>query len=195
MHSSGVRTCPACGKDTRAETTEPCTRCGFSPAGESGSVSAETVGTLERGGVSGDYELPAPSEPAPSGSPSPTPSPTRRSGIGPGAIWIVIILIGIASQAADGFEGCADAFEQKPGPTAQEAEDALLADAQEIGLSGVTVDCPDSAEDTEAGASFECTVTDPGTGATVPIEVTNREDSFEWSRRPFAELLRERAGP
>ena len=185
-----MRTCPACGKSTRAESTEPCTRCGFSPTDESGQPSRETIGTVEHGegrDASG-YRLPDPSQPAP------TPAPTRRRrGIPAGAIWIVILFIWVAAQALGDSEGCSGAFDQKPGPTAQEAEDALSSDAAQVGLTGVEVECPDSAEDADVGESFDCTVTDPGSGDAVTVTVTNREDSFEWSRGPFGELLRERA--
>jgi len=184
-----VRTCPACGKSTRAESTEPCTRCGFSPTDESGQPSWETIGTVERGDgsdVSG-YRLPDPSQPAP------TPTGSRRRGLGAGAIWIVILLIWVAAQALGDFEGCSDAFDQKPGPTAQEAEEALSSDAALVGLTGIEVECPDSAEDAEVGQSFDCTVTDPGSAEEVTVAVTNRGESFEWSRAPFEELLRARA--
>ncbi len=209
-----MRTCPACGEDTKAETTEPCTECGFSPVAPEDDPSwdqsvwaEEAAAQAPRTATAGD-QAPAPRDaaapgadqqaPAPAETPGygfpdqPEPPAPARSGPRVAPIWIVLILVGIAWQAFNLFDGCGEIFSDKPGPTAEETESALEDDAAAQGLTGATVDCPDSAEDTEVGATFDCTVT-ASQGRTETITVTNNEDNFEWSREPFFRLQRDRS--
>jgi Domain of unknown function (DUF4333) len=205
-----VRTCPACGEDTKAETTEPCTECGFSPVGtEDEAPWEESVWAEEAAPEAPEpppqvTTAPAPSDaepqasttaPAPAEAPGygfpdePEPPAPARSRPRVAPIWIVLILVGIAWQAFNLFDGCGEIFSDKPGPTAEESESALEDDAALQGLTGANVACPDSAEDTEVGANFECTITS-ASGESANVTVTNREDNFEWSRAPFFRLQR-----
>ena len=195
-----MRTCPACGKDTDAETTEPCTECGFSPvAPDEGDVWDESVwAETQAPDVEPEVTVggPAPEPPAPAQAPAPQapapappPQPTKRKS-GVGAIWIVLIVIGLAWQGFNLFNGCGNILDGAPGPTAEETESALVSDAALQGLVGAEVECPDSAEDTEVGDSFDCTITTKD-GNSATVSVTNHEEEFTWSRQPFVELLRE----
>ena len=116
-----MRTCPACGKDTKAETTAPCTECGFSP------VPPETASSWERTAwaeTSAPPEVttgappppaPAPAEPQPEPAPeyglpdepTSTPAPTQRRGK-VGLVWIVVIILGVVWQAIGAFDGCGE---------------------------------------------------------------------------------------
>ena len=211
-----MRTCPACGEDTKAETTEPCTECGFSPVAPEDDPSwdegvwAEEAEAQEHATFeTSTPEAPPPPSPPPQAPPTPqAPAPAEtpgdgfpdqpeppapaRSGPRVAPIWIVLILVGIAWQAFNLFDGCGEIFSEKTGPTAEETESALEDDAAAQELTGATVECPDSAEDTEVGATFDCTVT-ASQGRTETITVTNNEDNFEWSREPFFRLQRDRS--
>ncbi len=209
-----MRTCPACGEDTKAETTEPCTECGFSP------VSPDDGPAWEDSAWAAAPEAPAPktsvepaaeptfsteptAEPSPAPEPQPTPvyglpdepeapkPPPGRGRIGLG--WVVIVLIGLAWQGFNLFDGCGEVFNSEPGPTAEETESALESDAAFQGLTASTANCPDSAEDTEVGSSFDCEIT-TASGNSGTVTVTNREEQFEWPRGPFVELLRQEQG-
>lgn len=212
-----MRTCPACGKDTEAETTSPCTECGFSPltdpdgatweqsswAGTTETPAEEPVFTPVEGPppvASSPESVEAPPEAGSTTEPEPAstgygfpdtpqpPAPAKRTGVGRLVVWVVVaIAIGVANFSSV-FDGC-DSIGSKPGPTAGETESAIVSDAAIQGLTGATAECPGSAEDTEVDATFQCTVTAPS-GASQPITVTNHEDSFEWSRQPFFKLQR-----
>jgi hypothetical protein len=214
-----MRTCPACGEDTEAQTTEPCTECGFSPVAQDPATieAAPTPPEEDRWGSQPPPASPPPEAAGPPGAPStpppgaPPPASTdqqpqygfpdepaepaeaqkRRPRVAP--IWIVLILIGIAWQAFNISDGCGDILSSSPGPTASETEDALVADAEAQGVQGPSADCPDSAQDTEVGNTFNCTMTNAA-GAEAPITVTNLEESFEWSRASFLPLLPTGAG-
>jgi len=200
-----MRTCPACGEDTEAETTQPCTECGFSPVGTGDEASFETTDwsaetpqapppppaqqpPAQQPPAPGQ-EPPAPTDPQPQyGFPEPTPEPAEKSKPRVAPIWIVLILIGIAWQGFNLFNGCGGIFGSNPGPTADEAESALESDAALQGVEGPAADCPDSAEDTEVGETFDCTLSNLD-GESATIVVTNRDDSFEWSRASFTPLI------
>ena len=124
-----MRTCPACGKDTEAQTTEPCTECGFSPVGTTGAPPEASVGEAPPSGYG------FPDEPE-------APAPARKgSGVAP--IWIVLIVIGLAWQAFNLLDGCGEIFVDNPGPTPEETESALESDASRQGVASPTADCPD----------------------------------------------------
>lgn len=210
-----MRTCPNCGRNTSAETTSPCTKCGWFPGApvDVGEISAGST-PYETGEASFPAPEPAPSPtrgdtppapapsrgdgpsfPAPQPSPSPMPSPLpRRRGPSIGAIWLILIVVGIISQAAGALDGCGEAFEEKPGPTAEEVESALASDAEMLGLAGASASCPDSSEDTEVGQTFDCTVT-AATGQAATVTVTNGDGEFEWSRASFFQLLQQQPAP
>lgn len=202
-----MRTCPACGEDTKAETTEPCTECGFSPVSPEDGASweqsswAETPETT----VPETTEEPQPIVVGPTadaptraqdyGLPEPTPPPqptAKKPRVG--AVWVILILIGFAGQAFNLFDGCGEIFDEATGPTAEETEAALVSDATMLGLDGATARCPDSAEDTEVGGRFDCTIT-TASGSSASVTVTNHEEDFEWSRQPLFGLLRQGGGP
>ena len=81
-----------------------------------------------------------------------------------------------------------------PGPTDEEVESALEDEGATLGISELTVDCPDDAAETEVDARLECTIATPA-GTSAQVTVMNHEDEFEWSRQPFFELARGAPGP
>jgi hypothetical protein len=193
-----VRTCPACGEDTKAGYAEACSECGFSPAGEDPAepdqaVAEITVGELPPSGAA--EPVPTAGEPPPSAGEPPPPDtppipaegqpppdvpasgrkrPARRL-----LVWLVVIG-GLFAADALGV------FDQPPGPDVDRVEQAIADDARQYGVV-VTVDCPDDADQTEVDASFKCTATS-ASGETVTIRVINHEDSFEWQSGPLSTL-------
>lgn len=199
-----MRTCPACGEDTEAQTTEPCTECGFSPVSPDDGASWEQSSWAEAPEATAPdatvepppiLAKPPPTDASPEyGLPDATPTPqpaTKKARVG--AVWVILILIGLSWQAFSIFDGCGEIFSEATGPTASETEAALVSDAALMGLT-VTASCPDSAEDTEVGATFECTITS-SSGSSASVAIINREDEFEWTRGPFLQLLRQESGP
>jgi ribosomal protein L37E len=117
-----MRTCPACGKDTKAETTAPCTECGFSPVPPETASSWERTAWAETSAppevTTGAPPQPAPAEPQPEPAPeyglpdepTSTPAPIQRTGK-VGLVWILVIILGVVWQAIGAFDGCGDAFD------------------------------------------------------------------------------------
>jgi hypothetical protein len=176
-----VRTCPACGEDTRAGYSEACTNCGFSP------TDPAEIGSFEVG----ETTIPAPGAPAetPTGSPSepaPAPTPTtkrkRRPGIGV-IVWLAIIGGSLVMQGLG-------LLDEPTGPPPGDVEGALVLEGATRGLS-ISASCPADAAETEVGARFECTVT-TRSGRTAVIEVTSREDGFEYDPGDLEALIRNR---
>jgi hypothetical protein len=160
-----MRTCPACGEDTKAGYSEACTKCGFSAIGEEQpDVEVTPVGE----------EPPPESEPQPAQTEKKKGNPVAR-----GVIWVVVIAAFFAIDRLGIFDGAT-------GPTATEVEQAIADSAQQFGVK-VTVDCPDDAEDTEVDATFTCTATNRR-GTSVEVLVTNHEDNYEWDTGPLSTL-------
>jgi hypothetical protein len=179
-----VRTCPACGEDTKAGYSEACTRCGFSPGGpveapetfSVGEVATSDPSTFERpGGVeappqptdSGGEQLPQPSPT----EPQPQPHKRRRPGVGL-MIWLVIIGASVIANTTG-------IFDEPTGPDPAEVEGALVLAGIERGLS-ITAECPADTDEAEIGAGFECVVT-TASGRSGTVRVTNHEESYEYN--------------
>ena len=172
-----MRTCPACGEDTKAGYSEACTKCGFSamgeqPAEESPAPEPEAEVTV------GDQPPPptgAPQE-APDEAPAEPPAEKKKRSPVRWVIWLVVIA---------GFFGLNQfgVFDEPTGPTADEVEEAIEARAP----AGVTVECPDDAEDTPVDGTFTCVATGAN-GRTAEILVTNHEDNYEWNTGPLTTL-------
>jgi hypothetical protein len=160
-----VRTCPACGEDTEAGYSEPCTECGFSAIGEQPAEPAPEVTVGEQ------QQAPEP--------PPAEPQEQRKRSPARLLVWLVVIAGFFAVNQLG-------VFDEATGPTAEEVEQAIVDSARQFGVE-VTVDCPDDAEDTEVDGTFVCTATAPG-GRTVEIVVTNHEDTFEWETGPLTTL-------
>jgi hypothetical protein len=165
-----MRTCPACGEDTKAGYAEACTKCGFSAIGEqSPDVQVTPVG-----------EVPAPEAPEAGSQPQPAEAQKNKGNpVGRIVVWVVVI------AAFFGVERLG-IFGDAPGPTASEVEEAITESALQFGVK-VTVDCPDDAEDTEVDATFTCTATNRR-GTSVDVLVTNHEDNYEWETGPLSTL-------
>lgn len=193
-----MRTCPACGEDTKAGYSEACTNCGFSPGDPSQTAGSFGVGDSPFDTSTFDAPAPAEAPPAPEPaetapdpaetSPAPVPEPSRepqrkrRPGIGV-IIWVAIIAGSFLSQGLG-------LFEEPTGPNPVDVEGALILEATERGIS-ITASCPADAAETEVGGRFECTVA-TRSGRTATVEVINREDSYEYS---VDDLLALRRGP
>lgn len=172
-----VRTCPACGEDTKAGYAEACTKCGFSPSGEQ--TAEPEAGAPEL--TIGEQAEPPPPEGPPSGEPPPPESAPKKKH--PGArtlIWLVVIGAAIGADRLG-------VFDQATGPDADQVEEAIADDAQTNHGVQVSVDCPDDADQTAVDESFFCTVTGPK-GETLRLRVINHEDSFEWQSGPLGTL-------
>ena len=182
-----MRTCPACGEDTEAGYAETCSECGFSPAGPQQpeeSFEVGEVGEVEIPPSPGET-LPSPGEKTPSPGetdPSPEePSKGKRGGPGIGTlIWLVIIG---GSLVVDGL----GVFDEVSGPDPANVEAQLVLDGSELGAT-LTADCPDDADQTEVGGSFECVLTTEA-GGTATIEVLNNENTYEYRRRDVVALV------
>ena len=113
-----MRTCPACGEDTKAETTEPCTECGSSPfAADEGSswdesAWADTPEAEPEALVGSTAPVPAEAQPEYGlpDQPAPAPAPAQKKAR-VGAVWILLILAGLAWQGFNLFSGCGDIFD------------------------------------------------------------------------------------
>lgn len=121
-----MRTCPNCGKDTRAETTQPCSRCGFSPGVpddasfdvSGGSVNfpqAERVETTYGGEQPQDSSAPEPGFGLPD-EPPPAPQGTQRRNPPWLLLFIVLVLVAQGLARAAGCEAPSDASEQAAQP-------------------------------------------------------------------------------
>jgi len=60
-------------------------------------------------------------------------------------------------------------------------------DGSELGAT-LTADCPEDADQTEVGGSFECVLTTEA-GGTATIEVLNNENTYEYKRREVVVLV------
>jgi hypothetical protein len=161
-----MRTCPACGADTKAGYSEACTKCGFSAVGEQPpEVEVAPVGEA----------------PPPEAEPQPAEAEQKKKGnpVARGVIWVIVI------AAFFGIDRLG-IFDEATGPTAAEVEEAITDSARQFGVQ-VTVDCPDNAEDTEVDATFTCTATNRR-GTSVDVLVTNHEDNYEWDTGPLSTL-------
>jgi hypothetical protein len=154
-----VRTCPACGEDTKAGYAERCTECGFSPDDEN----EELARTPDRKPQITIAE----------------PVKKKKRPALRAVVWLVVLGAAVGADRLG-------VFDQPTGPDPGQVEEAIADDARQYGVS-VTVDCPDDAEDTEAEGTFKCTATS-GSGETVTIKVTNHEDTFEWQSGPLSTL-------
>lgn len=182
-----MRTCPACGEDTEAGYAETCSECGFSPAGPQQPEESFEVGEV------GEVEIPpSPGETPPRpGEPSPSPEETgpgpeqtsKRKRGGPGIGTLIWLLVIGGSLAADGL----GVFDEVSGPDPAEVEAQLVLDGSELGAT-LTADCPDDADQTEVGGSFECVLTTEA-GGTATIEVLNNENTYEYRRRDVVALV------
>ena len=172
-----MRTCPACGEDTKSSYAEPCTECGFSPFGEQPDESAPAAEPLTAAEPVPTAD-PAPTTEVPFPPPEPAPAEQKKRSPARWLVWLVVIV---------GFFGAErlGLFDAPTGPKADEVEQAI-ADSAPAGLE-ITVDCPDDAEDTPVDGTFSCTATD-SRGRTIEIVVTNHEDTFEWQSGPLGTL-------
>ncbi len=170
-----MRTCPACGEDTKAGSVEPCTECGFSPVEveplEAQPTFETAPATFETGTTSET------SEPVPETVPQSAPKKRR---------WTVLfwVLAAIGFGAAD-FGGL---FDDPTGPSAEEVETALADWAAGRGGT-LTIDCPDDVEDAAVGATFECTASN-SRGQSAIVTVRNNENDFRWNGLPMMQLIR-----
>jgi hypothetical protein len=98
-----MRTCPACGEDTKAGYAEPCTECGFSP---SGGQPAEPEGTI--------------------GDQPPAAETKRRRPALRGLVWVALIGAAIGADRLG-------VFDQPTGPDPQQVEQAIADDARQYG--------------------------------------------------------------
>jgi len=87
------------------------------------------------------------------------------------------------TQAVDGL----GVFDEVSGPDPANVETQLVLDGSELGAT-LTADCPDDADQTEVGGSFECVLTTEA-GGTATIEVLNNENTYEYRRRDVVALV------
>jgi len=173
-----MRTCPACGEDTKSSYAEPCTECGFSPFGEQPAEPAPVAEPAPTAEAPSAPAEPAPTADVPSPPPEQAPAEQKKRSRARWLVWLVVI-VGLFGAERLGL------FDPPTGPKADEVEQAI-ADSAPAGLE-LTVDCPDDAEDTPVDGTFTCTASD-ARGRTIEIVVTNHEDTFEWQSGPLGTL-------
>ena len=170
-----MRTCPACGEDTKAGTVEPCTECGFSPVVGTPVEEEPTFETAPASFETGGTTEPVPQTEAPQSAPK---KKTRR--------WTVLfwVLFAIGFGVAD----FGSLFDDPTGPSEEEVEAALSDWASDHGGT-LTIDCPSDVEDTPVGGTFECTASN-SRGQTAIVSLTNNENDFSWNGLPMKQLIR-----
>ncbi len=178
-----MRSCPACGEDTKAGYAEACSKCGFSPAGPQQPEESFQVGEV---GTVGEVEIPpwrGETSPSPEEkAPAPEEASKRKRG-GPGIGTLIWLLIIGGSLVVDGL----GVFDEVSGPDPAEVEAQLVLAGSELGAT-LTADCPEDADQTEVGGSFRCVLTTE-TGEIASIAVLNNENSYEYARREVVALV------
>lgn len=182
-----ARTCPACGSETDAGAVQPCTECGFSPIDEppqlgGAEVASEPVSDWDESsfgvGTNGDEGSPVVTEPRV--SPRQHEAAERRARL-PAVIVLALVMVGGA-----GALWGTGLIDTPPGPNPDDVEGQIALDAAAFGVKA-TIECPDSASETEVGETFECVATTNG-GRSVTIRVINNEDTYEWNPQPLTRL-------
>jgi hypothetical protein len=116
---------------------------------------------------------------SPDGEQPPEAATKRKRPAVRGLVWLALIAAAIGAERLGVFDG-------STGPDPGQVEQAIADDARQYHAE-VTVDCPDDADETEVGESFECTAANAA-GDTATVTVINNEDSFEWQSGPLSTL-------
>lgn len=118
----------------------------------------------------------------------PQVSPTRREGAKrltrPPAAAILACLV----VAATALLWALGVLDPPPGPDPDDVEGQIALDAVDFGVAA-SIQCPDSASETEVGGTFDCVAT-TNDGRSVTITVINGEETYRWNPQPLARLRR-----